>query len=93
MFPDVMTMAQDVGKVVSLTRRPPLPPGNAPGTQRLSGTQDHSANRRIRKIPLILAGIEPATFRFVAHHFNHCATAVPQYIYIYLFIYLYFKYS
>ena len=23
------------------------------------------------------AGIEPATFRFVAQHFNHCATAVP----------------
>jgi len=22
------------------------------------------------------AGIEPATFRFVAQHFNHCATAV-----------------
>jgi len=22
-------------------------------------------------------GIEPATFRFVAHHLNHCATAVP----------------
>jgi hypothetical protein len=27
-----MTTAQDVGKVVSLTYRPPLPPGNAPGT-------------------------------------------------------------
>ena len=23
------------------------------------------------------AGIEPATFRFVAQHLNHCATAVP----------------
>ena len=23
------------------------------------------------------AGIEPATFRFVAQHMNHCATAVP----------------
>jgi hypothetical protein len=31
-FPDYMTKAQDVGKVVSLTHRPPLPPGNAPGT-------------------------------------------------------------
>jgi hypothetical protein len=30
--PDFMTTAQDVGKVVSLTRRPPLPPGNTPGT-------------------------------------------------------------
>jgi hypothetical protein len=31
-FPDYNTMAQDGGKVVSLTHRPPLPPGNAPGT-------------------------------------------------------------
>ena len=33
------------------------------------------------------SGIEPATFRFVAQHLNHCATAVPiketvQYMYI-----------
>ena len=26
------------------------------------------------------AGIEPATFRFVAKHFNHCATASPLYV-------------
>jgi len=31
-FPDFVTTAQDDGKVVSLTHRPPLPPGNAPGT-------------------------------------------------------------
>jgi len=31
-FPDFMTMAQDGGKVVSLTHQPPLPTGNAPGT-------------------------------------------------------------
>ena len=31
-FPDFMTTAQNCGKVVSLTHRPPLPPGNAPGT-------------------------------------------------------------
>jgi hypothetical protein len=31
-FSDFMTMAQDGGKVVSLKHRPPLPPGNAPGT-------------------------------------------------------------
>ena len=30
-FPDFMTTAQDGGKVVSLTQRPPLPPGNTPG--------------------------------------------------------------
>jgi len=27
------------------------------------------------KNPLTPAGIEPATFRFVAQHINHCATA------------------
>ena len=31
-FPDFMTTTQDGGKVVSLTNRPPLPPGNTPGT-------------------------------------------------------------
>jgi len=30
------------------------------------------------KDPLTPAGIEPATFRFVAQHLNHCATAVPN---------------
>ena len=31
-LPDFMTMAQDGGKVISLMHRPPLPPGNTPGT-------------------------------------------------------------
>jgi hypothetical protein len=31
-FPDYMTTAQDGAKVVSLTHRPPLSPGNTPGT-------------------------------------------------------------
>jgi hypothetical protein len=31
-FSDYMTKAQDGGKVVGPTHRPPLPPGNAPGT-------------------------------------------------------------
>jgi len=31
-FPDFVTTAQDGGKVVSLTHRPHLPPGNTPGT-------------------------------------------------------------
>ena len=30
-FPDLITPAQDGGKVVSLMHQPPLPPGNAPG--------------------------------------------------------------
>jgi len=29
------------------------------------------------KNPLTPAGIEPATFRILAQHLNHCATAVP----------------
>jgi len=31
-FPDFMTTAQDIGRVVSLTHWTPLPPGYAPGT-------------------------------------------------------------
>ena len=31
-FPDFVTTAQDGGKVVSLTHRPPLHPGNTAGT-------------------------------------------------------------
>jgi len=49
-FPDFMKTAQDGGKVVSLTHRPPLPPRNAPGTHfcyRLSRPQGHSAIGRI----------------------------------------------
>ena len=49
-FPDFVTTAQDGGKVVSLTHRLPLPPGNTPGThfcQRLSRPQGHSAIGRI----------------------------------------------
>jgi hypothetical protein len=49
-FPDYMTTAQDGGKVDSLTHRPPLHSGNAPGThfcKRLSRRQGHSAIRRI----------------------------------------------
>ena len=45
-FPDFMTTAQDGGKVVSLTHRKPLPPGNVPGTRfclRLSRPQGHGA--------------------------------------------------
>ena len=30
------------------------------------------------KIPMTSCGIEPATFRFVAQHLEHCATAVPS---------------
>ena len=32
----------------------------------------------LMKNPLTPAGIEPATFRFVAQHLNHYATVVPK---------------
>jgi len=45
-----MTTAQDGGKIVSPTRRPPLPLGNSPGNhfcERLSRPHGHSAIGRI----------------------------------------------
>jgi len=45
-----MATAQDGGKFVGLTQRPPLPPGNAPGTHfclKLSRPQGPSAIGRI----------------------------------------------
>ena len=42
----------------------------------LSRPQNHSAIGWMKN-PLTPAGIEPATFRFVTQHLNHCATAVP----------------
>jgi hypothetical protein len=52
-FPDFMRTAQDGDTVVSLTQRPPLPPGNTPGThfsQRLSRPQGHSVTGRIMSL-------------------------------------------
>jgi len=78
-----MTTAQDGDKFVSLTHRPRSPPGNTTGSHfcyRLSWPQGHSAIGRILclwNIPMTPAGIEPATFRFVTQHLNHCTTAVP----------------
>jgi len=49
-FPDYVAVAQNGGKVVSLTHRPFLPPGNTPGIHffwRLSRPQGHSAIGRI----------------------------------------------
>ena len=39
------------------------------------------------KNPLTPAGIEPATFRFVAQHLNRCATAVPTYVLLAILLY------
>jgi hypothetical protein len=45
-FPDLMTTAQDGGKVVSLTHRQPSSPGNTPDTR----PQGHSATGRIMSL-------------------------------------------
>ena len=52
-FPDFMTTAENGGKVVSLTHRPPLPRGKTPGTHfcwRLSQLQGHSETGRIMSL-------------------------------------------
>jgi hypothetical protein len=51
-FPDIMTTAQDGGKVVSLTHQPPLPPGNTRGShiREVSRPQGHSATGRIMSL-------------------------------------------
>ena len=63
--------AHEGGKDVSPTHRPSSPPGDISGThfcQRLSQAQGHSADGNIQyKIPMNPSGIEPATFRLVAH--------------------------
>jgi len=71
-FPDFMTTAQDGGKFVNLAHRPSflLQAESTPGS--LCDGKDFMSLKN-SKTP---AGIEPATFRFVAQH-NHCATAVP----------------
>jgi len=79
-LPDFVTTAQDGGRLSVLRTGRFLPPGNTPGTHfcsRLSRPQGHSAIGRILR-QLTPAGIEPATFRFVAQRLNHCATAVPN---------------
>ena len=64
-----MTTAQDGGKVVSLTHRPPLPPENVPGTHfcyRLSRpdfmmTQDGGKVVSLKHRPLLPPGNAPGT--------------------------------
>ena len=92
-----MTKGHDGGRVVSLTHPTPLPPGNILVLISVRGWVDPRAIVRSEgfyvheKIP-IPAGIEPATFRFVAPHLNHCAAAVSCTLWalIYIYIYIFF---
>jgi hypothetical protein len=63
-FPDVMTTAQDGGKVVSLMHRPALPPRKYSRYSFLLEAEPRIL--RVWKIPLTPAGIDPARFRYVA---------------------------
>ena len=75
-FPDYVTVAQNGGKVVSLTHRPLFTPRKYSWYSFLLEAESEEFYMN-EKIPMTPSGIEPATFRFVAQHLNHCATAVP----------------
>ena len=85
-FPDFMTTAQDVGKVVSLTHRPALLPRNIYLVlTSVRGWVDPGSIVRPEglchwKIPMTASGIEPATCRCVARFLNHYSTARLQII-------------
>ena len=81
-FPNYVAITQNGGKVVSLTHRPSLPQEVLVLFSVRGWDDPRSIVRSERicpwKIPMTPSGIEPATFRFVAQHLNHCATAIPR---------------
>ena len=70
MFPDYMTTAQDGGKVVSLTHRLPLPPGNAPGTHFCYRLVKGSSMRLVsyrESINIVINMLSNNSFQLVMH--------------------------
>ena len=70
------------GEVISLTHRPPVPPGNVSGThfhKGLSWPQGHGMVGRNMSLknPVTPPGINPGTIRLVVQHLNHYATTGP----------------
>jgi hypothetical protein len=77
-----VTTAQDDGRLSALSTRSLYPQEILPVSFLLEAElipelQCDRKDFMSMKIPLTSAGIEPATFRFVAQYLNHCATAVP----------------
>ena len=78
-------MAYEGCEVVSLTHRPPLPPGNIPDTHfhlGLSRPQGHGTVGRNMSLknPVTPPAIDTGTVRIVAQRLNHYATPGPNII-------------
>jgi len=76
-FPDLVTAAQDGGRLSALRTGRLYPQEILMILISVRGWVDPRKDFMSVKNPLTPARIEPATFRFVAQHLNHCATAVP----------------